>query len=84
MDGDAWIPTPKPSEYGRQQPNDGSLMASDPNLAERRVAEKLDILHPLTQIIEHGRRAVKQRATMDGRLHTLLASIQETHADRAF
>ena len=38
-----------------EQPGDKGFIASDLDLAERRIAGKLDIPHPLTQIIKNCR-----------------------------
>ena len=62
-------------------------MASLPpmlDFPERRVAQKLYIFHPLTQVIKHRCRAVEQRATIGGRLNTFAATIEEAHANCAF
>ena len=55
MNGDARVPGAKPSEHGSEQPGDKGFIASDLDLAERRIAGKLDIPHPLTQIIKNCR-----------------------------
>jgi hypothetical protein len=84
MNGDARISAPEPSNYCGQQPCNNGLITSNPDLSECRVAEKLDIPHPLTQIVKHCRCAVKERTSIDGRLDPLLATIQETHANCCF
>ena len=56
--------------------------ASDPHFPSRRVGEKLDVLHALAQVVEYGRSAIEQRATVLGRLDPLAVAVEQAHAER--
>ena len=61
----------------------GSVRA-DPDLADRRIGQELDILHRLAQFIEHGYSAIKQGAAILRRFGAMTAAIEQPHADRMF
>src|SRR5258707_474872 len=62
---------------GRGQSGD----RSDSNFASRRIRKKLDVLYSATQIIEHGHSAIKQRATVLGRLNPLAVAVEQAYAE---
>jgi hypothetical protein len=81
MNSDSWIPLTKRYQHGGEQPGDKCLIGSDLDITNGRIAEKLNILYPLAEVIENCRGAVEQRATTRGWLDPFLAAIEEAHAD---
>jgi hypothetical protein len=59
-----------------------SFAASNPQFPGRRVREKRDVLHALTQIIEYGRPAIQQGAAVLGRLDPLAMAVEQANAER--
>ena len=58
--------------------------ATDPDFADRRIGQELDVLHRLAQVIEHGHAAIEQGAAVLRRLDAVTAAIEQPHADRVF
>src|SRR5260221_114782 len=84
MNGDPRVLAAKPFEHCGEQPGDNGFIASDPDLAECPIAEKLNIPHPLTQVVKNGCCAVEERATIGGWLDASVMSIEQTHPKRMF
>ena len=82
MNGDSRIFPVEPLEHRRQQAYDHGIVRADPDLADRRIGQELDVLHRLAQVIEHGHAAVEQSATVLRRFGALTAAIEQPHADR--
>ena len=58
--------------------------ASDPHFPSRRVGEELDVLRRLAQTIEHSHSAIKQGATVLGRIDALGVAVEQPHANSTF
>jgi hypothetical protein len=82
MHGDSRIFPVEPVEHCGEQAHDHRIMRADPDFADRRIGQKLDVLHRLSQIVEHGRSAVEQRAAVLCRLSAMAAAIEQPHAHR--
>jgi hypothetical protein len=55
-----------------------------PHLPSRRVGEKLDVLHALTEFIEDRHSAVEQRTAVLRRLYPAPMAIKQAHTKRMF
>src|SRR4051794_16754409 len=75
--------SPQPAEDGGEQAGNECLVASDANFANSRVGEEFDVPDALAQVVEDSDSAIKQRATVNGRLDALRAAIEENDPERA-
>ena len=81
MKHDARIAPGKPIDDGGNKARCQEGIAPNSHFPSRRVGEKLDVLHRLAQVIEHGHSTIEQRATVRGRLYALWAAVEQAHAD---
>src|SRR5262249_7349115 len=78
---DARMAPGKPFDDAGNETRSERGSASNPHLSSRRVGEKLDVLHALAQVIEYGRSAIEQRATVLRRLDPLAVAVEQAHAE---
>ena len=84
MNGDSRIFSVEPVEHRREHAHHDGVVRADPDFADRRIGQELDVLHRLAQVIEHGHSAIEQGATVLRRLDALAAAIEQSRADRVF
>src|SRR5215468_8380081 len=80
MKDDSRILLREPLDDGRNEGPGVNGAASDSHFSSRWVGKKLDVLHGLVQVVEHGRSASEQRSTVGSRRHTPGVAIEQTHA----
>src|SRR4029079_18556507 len=74
----------EPIVYGINEAGSERDDAPNAHFPGSRVGQKLNLLHRLAQVIEHGRATRKQGPTAISRSDTLGRAVEQTHADRAF
>jgi hypothetical protein len=84
VNGNPRMLSAQPTEDGRQEAGNEGFVASNPDLANRRIGEKLDVPHSLTQVVEDSHPTIQQCATVDGGLDALRAPIEKSNPERAF
>jgi hypothetical protein len=58
--------------------------APDGQFARRGIRKKFDILHGLSQFVEHGNAAFEQRTSVFGRSNALPVTVEDAHAKHVF
>src|SRR5262245_37078736 len=81
MKDDARIAPREPIDDCRYETGRTGQCVPNPHLPSRRVGEKLDVLHALTQLIEYSDSTIEQSTTVLSRLDTLALAIEQAHAD---
>src|SRR3954453_17146504 len=68
--------------YGRHDARIHDLRTSDREFSRCRIGQELDLLQPLTHLVENVDTAFEQRLPIIGQLDTLRGAVEQPHLER--